>query len=297
VAHRSPPVPPFSNARLLTALLAAGALGACGSGAGAGSTPSAGASSPTPSGPATADIVLAGDPALSMPLTNVSIVCLEPSFDGSFITVLGTPQGQPRGFTVFVTIRGGSVTVSVGSGGGTSLTEREFSGTGTSGFDAAKGAHLSGPLTESTPATANKGTIGVLTSISGSVSCGNQTLGTSTITVTGTTAEGAVDVTVTPARVVCRNGASGYFIGITGISSVAGTPTLVLVTLGQTSLAVGLERKAGPSHFYSSQGQVGTTVSATGGHVSGDAAEQGATGTPGTVHVTGDATCGSSATY
>jgi hypothetical protein len=290
---------PCKSARVLTTLLAAAALGACGSQAGSGSqgTPTA-ATSPTPSGPATADLTFVGDTALSAPLAKVSIQCQVPRLDGSYILISGTPQGQSQpAVTLFITISAGSVVVDVGSGSGASLSDRQFSGTGTSGFNAATGVHLSGALTETTAATAKKGTLGVLTSVSGSVSCGNQTIGTSTIRVTGTSAEGAVDFTLSPARVVCRSGASGYFIGASGIVTVTGARALVFVTLGQASLEVALERQGGPNHFYIAQGQVGTTVSSSGGQVDGTASEQNATGTPGTVHVTGNATCGSSATY
>jgi hypothetical protein len=198
---------------------------------------------------------------------------------------------------VVLVIRDGNIGASVATGSGQNLAARNFTGTGTTGFDAGKGVHLSGALTENTPATTNKGTIGVITSVAGSVNCGNQTMGTSTIKVTGVTKEGPVDVTLTPARVLCLSGSSGYLVSITGITTLNGAPGLVIVTLGQTSLQAALERQGGPNHFYIAQGQVGTTVSSSGGHVDGNAAEQAATGTPGTVHLTGDATCGSSATY
>ena len=287
----------------MTTLLAAAAVVACGSETGSGTqatpTPSASSSpSPTPSGPATADLTFAGDPALTAPLTVVSIECLVPRLEGTYILVSGMPQGQPKGgLTVSLAIRDGSVSVNVGSGSAASLIERDFSGTGISGFDASRGVHLSAALIETTTATTKKGNIGVLTSVSGSVSCGNQTMGTSTIMVTGTTKEGAVDFTLSPARVVCRNGASGYFIGINGIVNLGATRALVFVTLGQTSLQVALERQDGVNHFYLSQGQGVTSVSSAGGHVDGSATEQNAAGQPGTVNVTGDATCGSSATY
>ena len=290
---------PLKSALLATALLTAAALSACGetgSGTQGTSTPVA---SPTPSGPATADLILAGDPALAQPLTKVNIECGIPRLDGSYILVSGIPQGQQtaNALTVAVTIHDGSVGVSVASGSGANIIQREFAGTGTSGFDATKGVHLSASLNETTPATAKKGGIGVITAISGSVSCGNQTSGTSTMRITGTTTEGAVDVTLNPARVVCRSGASGYFIGVSGISTVAGTRALVFVTVGQASVEVALERQDGRNHFYIAQGQVGTSVTSSGGHVDANVAEQGATGPPGTVHVTGAATCGSNATY
>jgi hypothetical protein len=153
-------VSPPKSALLTTALLAAAALSACGSNTGSGtqgtSTPGA---TPTPSGPATADLTLAGDPALAQPLTMVNIECGIPRLDGSYILVSGIPQGQPAqgALTVAVTIRDGSVGVSVASGSGANIIQREFSGTGTSGFDATKGVHLSASLNETTPATVKKG--------------------------------------------------------------------------------------------------------------------------------------------
>ena len=151
---------PPKSALLTTALLAAAALSACGGNTGSGtqgtSTPGA---TPTPSGPATADLTLAGDPALAQPLTMVNIECGIPRLDGSYILVSGIPQGQQAqgALTVAVTIRDGSVGVSVASGSGANIIQREFSGTGTSGFDATKGVHLSASLNETTPATVKKG--------------------------------------------------------------------------------------------------------------------------------------------
>ena len=144
----------------------------------------------------------------------------------------------------------------------------------------------------------NKGAIGAVTSITGSIQCGGQTAGSSTIRLTGALKEGPVDAVPSPVRVVCSSGASGLVVGITGIASLPGGQGLVIITLGQASLQVFETSAGGPQHFFSAQGHVGTTLTATGGHVDGDVSETAAAGaTPHKIHLSGDATCGSTITH
>ena len=90
-------------------LLGAVVLAGCGSSSVSGTgaihptsaTPSAGA-------PATAQVSFGGDPALAVPLTKLTVVCLQPRITGMAITVTGLPQGQPQdGFFVLVTVQDG----------------------------------------------------------------------------------------------------------------------------------------------------------------------------------------------
>jgi hypothetical protein len=285
--------------RVLWALLAAAALGACSSSAttsGPPTSPSTPPATPTPSGPATADITFAGDPALAVPLTKVNILCLEPTLEGKSIEFSGVPQGQPaNGLSVYATIHEGNLAVWVTNSSG----RRQFSGTGTTLFNPDRGVQLSGSLSETTPAGSKKGTVGAITSISGSVRCGNQTAGTSTVKVSGDTKEGAIDAVPSSVRVHCLSGASGYFVGIRGIVTIGGAPNLVTITLGEKALQLSQSAAGGTAaHFYVTQGQVGTAITSTGGHVDGDVAESvAAGGTAHKLHLKGDAQCGSSVTY
>ncbi|MEO8897475.1 MAG: hypothetical protein ABI352_07790 [Candidatus Dormibacter sp.] len=112
--------------------------------------------------------------------------------------------------------------------------------------------------------------------------------------VTGSSADGAIDVTTSQFRVECLTGSSGTFVGVTGVTTVNGVRAREIVSIGVSSLQFADEPVQGTAHFYIAQGNVGTTVSPTGGHVNGDAAEQVAAGAaPHKIHVQGDATCGS----
>ena len=290
----------------LAGVLACALLAGCGgatTGAGPGGSSSSGpgsSSSSTASGPATEDIALTGDATISGPLSRVNISCSYPTLDGLSIQVSGVLQATAGTPFVFVNVRDGVVSLREATGSGQQYTERDFSGSGTHGFDATRGVRLSGGVTDSTPASTSRGTLGAITAISGSISCGGQTTGTSTITVSGTTADGAVDLHASPVKVVCSTGASGEFIGITGLTTINGQRAVLIVSLGQSSLSVATAVKAasglGAAHFYTAQGKVGTTLSATGGHVDGNASET-ATAGGHTVRVSGDATCGATATY
>jgi hypothetical protein len=275
-------------------------LTACGSSGGSSATATPAATpTPAPAGPATAQITLTGDPALSGPMTIKNIECAIPGLNGMTISVSGAPQGQPpNGLMSFWTISDGSIVFTIGSGAAQTLRVRQFTGTGTTGFSAATGVHFSGSVSDTTASGTNKGTIGSITSISGSVACGDQTRGTSTVRVTGSSADGPVDVTTGEFRVECLTGSSGTFVNINGVTTVNGVRAREIISIGVSSIEFANEPVSGKAHFYLSQGNVGTTVSPTGGHVSGDAVEQATAGaTPHKVHLQGDATCGSSGTY
>jgi hypothetical protein len=282
--------------RILAALLASVVLGACNSSNTAGTGPN----NLPPKGPATAQITLGGDPALAAALTqNVNIACNALSFNGTEISV-STKAGAP--IFVAVTIRGGYIQVRAVAGTGNGpFFRRTWTGTGTSGFNAAKGVHLSGSLTEITPAGTNKGTIGALTSVSGTVDCGNQKTGTSTIRLTGDSKFGPVDGTLSPVRVGCVIGNSFIFVGISGFMTIDGKKTLVHISLDKKSIQVTLIQRGGVDHIYIVRGaaaQIGVTVNSTGGRVDGDVSEQGApAATALKIHAKGDASCGVIATY
>jgi hypothetical protein len=290
------------------------ALGGCSAsstGSTATSTPTTSSlptSSPTPSGPAAATVALTGDgPVVGGPLTGLAISCFVPSFDGMSIRVSGTPTGQSlNGLFVNVTIRSGVVTVAEATGSGPQYRSRSFSGTGVSGFDAGTGAQLSGPLTETTAASLQKGTLGGFTSITGSVTCGNQTPGTTTVKLTGSTADGAFSGDLTSALVACNTSHFGQGVQVSAFTMVGTQRALLLINIERyindpsvanaPAFSVFEQLQNAPGRFYTrSQGTF--TVTTTGAHVDGDLIEQVSGGaTPHTLHLSGDATCGSTNT-
>ena len=138
---------------------------------------------PTPSkGPATATFTLAGTKGLTAPVTANEIVCNRPSLDGPTIFLLGT--SGTAGPQVILFVRAGYVEVRVGTGSATTLHLRSFEGSGVTGFDGATGVQLDSTLKETTPAGTDKGDLGVVTSIKGTLDCGNEGLGSSTIAIT-----------------------------------------------------------------------------------------------------------------
>ena len=233
------------------------------------------------------------------PMSVINIECGVPGLAGSTIDITAVPKGQEgTGVQATIWIGDGNVTINVGSGGGTTLRFRQFKGNGTTGFDAAKGTHLSGPVSETTDATVNKGTIGAVSAISGTVSCGNQTAGTSTVTVSGTSSDGPFELSTANFRVACTTGSSGSFVGIQGVSTVNGVRTLWFVTIGDGSLQIAQEPETGTAHFFLGQNQIGSVVTPNGGQVDSDATQEGQSGgAQFTAHAKGSATCGSTGPY
>jgi hypothetical protein len=223
------------------------------------------------------------------------------------IRVSGNPPAQPTGgLFVNITIGPGTVTVAEATGNAAQYRSRTFSGTGVSGFDATRGVQLNGPLTEVLDATPQPGTLGSFTSINGTVTCGDQTPGTTTIKLTGTTAEGAFGGDLTSARVSCITNKFGQGVQVSAFTTAGSQRALLLINIEKyvndpsvanaPAFTVFEQLQNAPSHFYDrTQGTF--SVTATGAHVDGDLAEQVTGGaTPHTVHLSGDATCGSSST-
>jgi hypothetical protein len=257
------------------------------------STPAA---SPTPAplptrGPATAQMTLAGDPALGTLSPNVAVQCNFPSVTGSLIIL--TEQASPNGLAVRVVLSPGQVSVRYASGSGKTYLDREFTGTGIAGFDAAKGAQFDTSL-GTVPYAGATGDLGTITSIKGSVDCGTQTPGTSTLTITGATADGQLNgITLNPVRVQCTTISPANYVSAVGVAQVGSVPTLFFVSGSPTGFTVAQEPQTGGVAFYTNKTPAAVTVTTTGMHVSGDATEAPAAGkTAHTVTVTGDATCG-----
>ncbi len=284
-------------------------VGACGSSTtGSGQTPPP---TPTPTpGPPTSTFSLTGDGSLTAtPLTSLSVSCFVPGFNGKLIAVNGQVGQQADAPYVTVTIDSSKVTVGEAAGSGSTYSSRSFSGTGVSGFDPAKGARVTGPLTEN-PSSVAKGTLGAITAITGSVSCGNQLPGTTNIKISGITPEGTLgDFTTT--RVACVTTKYGQSVQVATLTTIGGQPALVSVFIlkyindpsvaNAPAFTMSQAFQNAPGHFYTRVPGSGTfSVTNTGGRIDGDVIEQvaaGATTPPHTLHISGDATCGSSSTF
>jgi hypothetical protein len=278
--------------RFFVVALAAGLLVAACSGAAATATP---APTPTPpptaaptKGPAMQSLALSGPAGAAGSVTNAAIRCNFPSTGGLQITVLGQPA-DPN-LSVFVFVSQGNVSVRYDSGSGATYVERDFAGTGVSSFDASKGATIDTQLTEVSTTDAH-GSLGVLTALSGSIDCGNQMPGSSTLTITGPTAKATLSGGLDPVNVECiSNTSNGSSVSITGVAQVAGTPTISIISVSPNAFTVYVPGAG----FFRNTATAVATLTATGAHVDGDAVEQNlAAGTTAhTVHVTGDAVCG-----
>lgn len=246
-------------------------------------------SSPRPSlGPATADFTFAGATGLAGSATKPSIRCSEPSFDGLTIAVFA----QPADPTVLdrIVVTAGKVTVRVAAGAGTSYTERDFEGTGVTGFDPASGAQIDTTLTETTAAGLNPGKLGAITSLKGSIACNEQLAGTSTLTITGDIAAGHMDGPVNPASVVCA--ADGKSVSIIGRASAGSTPILLVISLAKDHFSVAAATPAGAGGFFLIDAPGVASLVPGGAQVSGDAPKAYSSDSAPVIHLAGDVTCG-----
>ena len=226
--------------------------------------------------------------------SNPVISCNFPTVDGtSVIRLLAQPALPAALFNI--TVSTGKIMVVVASGSGTAYSARWFEGSGVTSFDPATGVQIDAQLTETTPSTTNHGTIGSITSVAGSIDCGNQTAGTSTVTYTGDSPEGPINAPPTPFRVECDTSAQGDFVSFVSIVSVGDLKALFFTTFQSDSIN-SFETIAGPpavQHQYFVKAPGASTLSATGAHVVGDIVEQSPqTGSAHTLHVEGDVTCG-----
>jgi hypothetical protein len=277
--------------------LAAGLLVAACSGAGSATqTPPASAvmatMAPTPTaaptkGPATEDMTLAGPAGASGAVTLADVRCNLPATTGLQISVLGRPS-DPN-LSVYIFVSSGNVTVRYDSGSGSTYVERDFTGTGVTKFDAATGATLNSPLTE-VPTTDAHGSLGVLTSISGTIDCGNQMPGTSTLTFSGPTPKGTLGGGLSPVNVECITNTFGQSVSVLGLLQVGSTPTFVVFYVSPGTMSVSVASDG----FFRNTSTATAALTANGAHVDGDLLEQNvAKGAMAhTVHVTGDVICG-----
>ncbi len=270
--------------------LAALALSACGS---SEPTTSSGGTKPSPSATpvpaAGGQFTETGAVQLVTTVAPASVTCSFPSLNGPEILLQVATVDKTMGG--FITLTSSEVFLRVGAGSGSTYTQRNFSGPGVTNFDAAKGAQFNAQLADTTPAGQSRGTIGAISSISGSVSCGTKTPGSGTITINGTSSGGAISGALTSMLVNCPAGAA--FALINGLTQVGSMPVAVEIGGGSGEVYFGSFSTASTAYFF--------TSSATGlytlgnGHVRWNNAaltESGAGGAGHTITINGDATCG-----
>ncbi len=292
------------SARLALAVLGALALGACGStaepassGGSPAATATASPAAPTSTpGPSSVDVTLSGDPSVAGPLVkgaNQFVRCQEPSLTGE--TILAYENATDPSIGVLLTIDASSIEVRLAKGSGTSFAARTFKGTGVSSFSSSQGAKFTASLTESTPAGSSKGTVGTVSSVSGSVSCGTFTPGSASVTVAGATPVGPISGAVTAARVFCGSTTGGRFATVTSLGKLGSTPAVVSI-LGGTSGAAFyvILQTASATYQYSSTTVGAVTVTSAGATYNATVTESApaAGSTPKTLTVSGSATCG-----
>ena len=150
---------------------------------------------------------------------------------------------------------------------------------------------------ETSPADSNPGTIGVITNVTGSIDCGNQTVGTSTVVFSGDTLEGAISAGPIPFRVQCDTSATGNSVELAGIILIDGKEAFFFTTFNASGMITLYETFEGPpfvAHQYLVNAADAVTLSENGAHVAADLVEQSpASGAAHTLHVEGDLTCGS----
>jgi hypothetical protein len=270
------------------------AIAACG-GTATTSPAASATASPTPSGPTgppAAHGTVAGDAALAGALTFSSVECSAPGLAGGSIVSFASPPDNK--ISIRMVVAAGSIQLRVDSGSGSTYRERDFSGTGVTAFDAANGATIDSPLTETTaPGSATTG-IGALTSINGSIDCMHQTPGSATITLSGGDAD-VVSGGLTSVRVICLNMATGNVVQIFGIGQTGTARDSVSLFVFLNGFNLFFTPSTGAGLYYAGQPGGTETLTGTGTHVDAVGLYKPTTGTStATVHVTGDATCGSS---
>lgn len=281
-------------------------VGACSSGGATpstvpGSTPPAAGSPSVPTsgpsagptatpGPATAAFTLAGGSGVSGAASKLTIRCATPSLDGQTIDMFGVAGATVN---LRITLSAGRVAVAESSGAGATFAARTFDGSGVTGFDPLTGATVDSPLSEVTGTGTAPGSLGPLTTIKGTVACGNQAPGTSTLVFTGDGPEGRLAAGVDPVSVECVPYAAGDRVSVIGLTKAGSTPILLVISLAADSFSVAAWPRGAPtSRFYQTTKPGSASLVPGGAHVSGDATEPYVATNPLMLHVEGNVTCG-----
>jgi hypothetical protein len=244
----------------------------------------------TPTGSSTANIRLTGGVGLTGVATDPSVRCNFPDLEGLGIAVLAHPPDSA--LLARIRLAPSTVKVVVSSGSGPDYHERAFEGTGVTSFDAARGAVVDSTLTETAArAGSTSGSLDAITGIKGSVECGDQTAGTSSVTITGDTAEGALaGAVLDPVRVECGESPDGDEVVALGLMQVGSAKALVKLGLTSDGAVTMDETLLSVTHRYTAGGS--STITSTGARVRADVVEQGVATSAPTLHVEGDLSCG-----
>jgi hypothetical protein len=262
------------------------------SGDSGGVTPSA-SSRRAPSDPGTASLTVSGDPGLAGVITDAAVTCSFPDVEGLRISVFA--RAADPTFTYRITVAREKVIVHADSGAGSTFRERNFEGTGVTGFDARRGAHLETEVSDAAPSPGvDPGSIGRVVAVTGSIACGDQTPGSSTLTVTGETPTGRYDrAPLDPVVVECYF-ADGEVTAI-GVARVDTTKVLLMVSLGADGIGVEEALGSEGQRYYASTPAPATAPAATlgpdGGRADGDVVERD-NPRPHTLHIEGSVRCG-----
>jgi hypothetical protein len=248
-------------------------------------TPAAVPSSSASLPPASASLSLTG--GLTGLLAGLQVTCDEPSLGGLVISLFGQ-TATPNVYTT-ITLASGNLLVTLDAGSGTTFTARTFKGAGVTDFDAAKGAQIDSSLAE-VASGSNPGTLPAVSAVKGSVDCGSQVPGSSTLTVAGNVPEGALSGLIDPIRVDCNPNAKPATVHAIGLVKVGTTPVvLVLQATAAGFSAFVVPTATTKQHFFTTSDPTAATISPTGGHVAGSATESGTTNT---IQLSGDLVCG-----
>jgi hypothetical protein len=238
-------------------------------------------------GPATAHLILSGTAGLAGPLQVGGIECGLPGLNGSSIILVARPAAT--GVTLRIIILSKAVLIAVGTGSGTSYKSRTFVGAGIASFDATAGADVKSALIEANPTGSPTKSVGSATTISGTVNCGNQQPGHTTITVTGQTSSGLLTGrSLHPVRVTCTALPTGDDVNVVGLTHAGSSAVLVDIDVRTTAVNVTISAKGEPAQAFSS---TSVTASATAAGADVDGAVS-AAGSSQSLHVAGSATCG-----
>jgi len=229
--------------------------------------------------------------------TRADAICNNPTYNGP--DILFFAQSNDGNVVVLVTLNSGSIEVSERAGAGATYTDREFEGTGVTSLDPATGASFDSDLTETTPSENNPGTLGKISHVSGTVECGSQTAGASTVIASGSTPDGAVSGPLPSFRVSCNDSTQyGMSVNASAIVTAGTNPTQFIINLpsGGKATVYAVGKDPGTQTQYMIDPADTYSVTASGVHIDADFVQNqtaaGATPGPLRLHLSGDLTCG-----
>lgn len=256
--------------------------------------------SPTTPPPPSASLDVVGTGGLSGHLTlagsqGMLLRCAEPSFDGLRIEAFVPTSilGVNLHLVLSKAAGSGAATVSVSVATATAPPQvRSFSGTGVPTFDPDHGATIDSTLTEQSSG-ADPGSLGGLTSIKGTVDCGNQTAGSSTLAISGSGIDG-LDGPLGPTSVACLSPGPG--MSVIGMAAQPGKPAfrvVIGILAAQLTVAIQAGDASAPVVYTA---PIASSITGTAASVDADVTTTATSGqarsASGKVHLAGDVSCG-----